>query len=258
MPTSDRPDWVLQAIKYFLAQDYPNLELIIVDASPDHRLAPLPDDSRIRRHRIPARSRIGTMRNMACDLANGEIVIHWDDDDWYAPTRVSAQVQPIVEGDADMTALHDTRFFELDSWRFWRCTPALHGRLFVRDVHGGTLAFRRPLRGANCRYPDISLGEDAWFLQRAIAQGARLRRISGASLFLYLRHGTNAWAFPCGSYLDPRGWCPGAPSSLAARRWAMESGAPLNAATRAECSAIQRSRSARPASVFESKNTTDC
>jgi glycosyltransferase involved in cell wall biosynthesis len=206
MPTCGRPEWVGQAIRYFQRQDYPNLELVIIDASPDDALAPLPDDPRIRRERITAGVSIGAMRNRACELARGEIVVHWDDDDWYAPSRVSAQVKPILEGEADITGLTDTRFFELDSWRFWRCTPQLHRRLFVQDVHGGTLAFRRSLHGARCRYPELSLAEDAWFLHQAVTGGARLIRVAGADLFVYLRHGENAWRFPCGTYLDAKGW----------------------------------------------------
>ena len=206
MPTSGRPEWVAQAIRYFQRQDYPNLELVIVDAGDDPALASLPDDPRIRRERILKSVSIGAMRNRACELARGEIVMHWDDDDWYAPARVSAQVKPILEGRADITGLTDTRFFELQSWRFWRCAPQLHKRLFVQDVHGGTLAFRRSLFGARCRYPDLSLAEDAWFLHQAVSAGARLTRVPGADLFVYLRHGANAWRFPCGTYLDARGW----------------------------------------------------
>ena len=219
MPTSGRPEWVQQAIRYFQRQDYPNLELVIVDASGDAALAPLPDDARIRRERIPCGASIGAMRNRACELARGEIVVHWDDDDWYAPTRVSAQVKPILDGHADITGLTDTRFFELQGWRFWSCAPHLHRRLFVQDVHGGTLAFRRSLFGARCRYPELSLAEDAWFLHQAVSAGARLARVPGPHLFVYLRHGANAWRFPCGSYLDARGWLEeGEPETLASDR----------------------------------------
>jgi glycosyltransferase involved in cell wall biosynthesis len=206
MPTSGRPEWVSQAIRYFQRQDYPNLELVIVDAAADGSAATIPDDPRIRHHRIPPRRSIGAMRNVACELAHGDIIVQWDDDDWYAPGRVAAQVRPILEGRADLTGLTDTRFLELTTGRFWQCTPRLHRRLFVQDLHGGTLAFRRRLLSANCRYPDLSLAEDAWFLQAAVAAGARVERIPGADLFVYVRHSGNAWAFACGSYLDPSGW----------------------------------------------------
>ena len=216
MPTNGRPDWAQQAIRYFQNQDYPNLELVIVDASAGDAASPIRDDPRIRLHRIQSRCTIGAMRNMACELSRGDIIIHWDDDDWYGPNRVTAQVQPILDGQADITALNESMFFELDCWRFWRVTPELHRRLFVLDVHGGTLAFRRSFFGGVCRYPDQSLAEDAAFLQRAVCQGARLKSISAEGLFIYLRHAANAWAFPCGTYLDATGWRVGTePAALA-------------------------------------------
>ena len=206
MPTSGRPEWLAQAIRYYQRQDYPNRELVIVDAGAESANAIIPDDPSIRYHRIQARSTIGAMRNTACGLARGDIIIHWDDDDWYAPNRITAQVQPILDDRADITALTGTLFFDLDRWQFWRCAPGLHRRLFLQDVHGGTLAFRRSLFGAPNRYPEVSLAEDAWFLQRAVQQGGRLARLPADGLFVYLRHAGNAWAFRCGAYLDPAGW----------------------------------------------------
>src|SRR5690606_29254483 len=56
------------------------------------------------------------------------------------------------------------------------------------------------------RYPNTSLAEDAAFLTRAVRRGARLLRLDAPGLFVYLRHGGNAWSFACGRHLDPRGW----------------------------------------------------
>jgi glycosyltransferase involved in cell wall biosynthesis len=219
MPTNGRPEWMMQAICYFLRQDYPQRELVIIDASRESLGGMLPADPRIRHIRAPAARSIGAMRNLACEHALGDIVIHWDDDDWYAPNRISTQVRPILDGSADISALHDTCFFDLDTWAFWRCTPEHHRRLFVRDVHGGTLAFRKALFRDGCRYPEVSLAEDAEFLQRALRCGGRLRRLSGEGLFVYLRHGRNAWAFPCGQYLGAAGWLRGTePACLEADR----------------------------------------
>lgn len=97
-------------------------------------------------------------------------------------------------------------FLDLGQWAFWRCTPALHRRLFVDDVHGGTLVYRRTCLESRAKYPDHSLAEDATFLRTAMRKGARLKRIPNDGSFLYLRHGGNASSLPCGTYLDPRGW----------------------------------------------------
>jgi glycosyltransferase involved in cell wall biosynthesis len=153
----------------------------------------------------PAGESIGAKRNRGVELARGEIVAQWDDDDWYAPTRLSAQAAPILSGQADVTALRAEVFFDLDRWEFWACTPVLHRRLFVLDVHGGTLMYRRSVWGPAV-YPAASLAEDAAFLSHAVRRGARLKRLDEPGLFVYLRHGANAWRFVLGHHVDPRGW----------------------------------------------------
>lgn len=207
MATRDRPEFVLQSIRYFERQDYPARELIIIDDGRESLKDKLPDDSRIRYVRLPQKQSIGAKRNLGCELARGSIIAQWDDDDWYASNRLSAQVAPLVSGDADITALRAQVFFDLPRWEFWRCMPELHRRLFVEDVHGGTLVYWRRVWGKEARYPDCSLAEDARFLQRAMRQAFRLKRMQDEGLFVYVRHATNSWSFDCGQFIDKRGWC---------------------------------------------------
>ena len=206
MPTRNRRDWMMQAIAYFRRQHHGERELIIVDDGDVDLGGELRGDSGIRYVHSTRRLSIGAKRNRACELSRGAFIVHWDDDDWYAPGRLSAQIAPLLAGRADITGLSDPRFFQLDRWEFWACTPELHHRLFVRNVHGGTLAFRRHVFERLARYPDASLAEDAVFLNAAMGRGARLQPLPGEGLFLYVRHGGNAWAFSCGHYLDVRGW----------------------------------------------------
>jgi glycosyltransferase involved in cell wall biosynthesis/GT2 family glycosyltransferase len=207
MPTAGRPDFALQAVQYFLAQDYPNTELIVLEDGTSSLAGRLPGDQRIR-HVVTGRAQrsIGAMRNEACQLARGEIVAHWDDDDWYGPGRITRQVAAIGAGEADITALRGSIVFDLAAWRFWRLRPDLHRRLFVRDVHGGTLVYRRSVWEEKARFPDRSLAEDAVFLEQAMGRGARLRALDAAGVFVYVRHGRNAWQFACGLMGDPAGW----------------------------------------------------
>jgi predicted O-methyltransferase YrrM len=127
MPTRGRGDYVLQAVRYFLRQDYPARELIIVDDDTQDLTPRLPADPRIRYLRTPPGLSIGAKRNRACRLATGEIIAQWDDDDWYGPQRLSAQAAPLLAGQADITGLETGVFFELERWRFWRCTPRCTG-----------------------------------------------------------------------------------------------------------------------------------
>ena len=206
MPTGNRREWALQAVGYFLRQDYPRRELVIVDDGRDELERHLPDDPGIRHVRIPEGSSIGAKRNRACALARGTVMVQWDDDDWHGPARVRDQVEPIRAGAADIVALRDPVFFDLDRWEFWSCSPELHRRIFTLDVHGGTLAFRRSVWERLATYPDISLAEDAAFLRDAARRGARLRRLPSQGRFVYLRHGANSWRLRPGRDGDLAGW----------------------------------------------------
>ena len=56
MPTADRRRFVPQAIRCFLAQDYAEKELVIVDDGADSVADLVPDDPRIRYFRIEERA----------------------------------------------------------------------------------------------------------------------------------------------------------------------------------------------------------
>lgn len=218
MPTRNRPEYVLQSVRYFQRQNYPERELIIIDDGAPGLAEQMPDDPRIRYQHHSQQRSIGAKRNHACALASGEYIAHWDDDDWYSPDRLSAQVAPLANGRADITALLTAEVFDLGTWSFWRCSPDLHRRMFIEDVHGGTLVYRRQIWERTARYPDRSLAEDAALLRQAIRYGARLQRVDGERLFIYLRHGSNSWSFRCGAPEDG-GWLPAAePAQLAPDR----------------------------------------
>jgi O-antigen biosynthesis protein len=209
MPTRNRAEFALHAVELFRRQDYAERELLVVDDGDDDLERRLPEDERIRYMRAPRGESIGAKRNRAIEQARGTFVAQWDDDDWYGPARLSVQLAPLVAGRAELTALTCPLFFELDAWRFWRVTPALHRRLFVGDVHGGTIAFTRRV-WERTRYPNVSLAEDAALLARSRSRGARLERLDGEGHFIYVRHGGNAWRFVCGGHLDHSGWQHGA------------------------------------------------
>jgi glycosyltransferase involved in cell wall biosynthesis len=206
MPTYDRRRFVPQAIKYFLQQDYPNRELIVVDDGTEPAGDLIPQDPSIRYTRLPKKQSIGAKRNLACETARGDIILCWDDDDWYAPHRISYQVTPLLHGKADVTGLDQSLLLSLPTRQFWAYTSQLHARLFVQGIVGGTLAFWKRLWSQGVRFPNASLAEDATFLQILMRRGARLERLANAGMFVYVRHANNSWRFVPGNFLDPKAW----------------------------------------------------
>jgi len=76
MPTCDRLRFVPQALQCFRRQNYSRLELIVVDDGAQSVEPLLPPDPRIRFVRLPNKQCLGAKRNLACAMAQGEVIAH--------------------------------------------------------------------------------------------------------------------------------------------------------------------------------------
>jgi O-antigen biosynthesis protein len=207
MPTCDRRAFIPLALENFRRQDYPRKELVVVDDGGDAVGDLTLGQPDVRYIRLAMRTSIGGKRNLACRQPRGQIIAHWDDDDWYAPDRLRYQVAPIMAGEADLTGLVSDYVLELPGGDFWTTLPHLHRRMFVGDVHGGTLVYRSSLLESGIRYPETNLAEDAALIRQAASRRQRLLRLSNPGVFVYVRHGSNAWGeYAPGTFLDPGGW----------------------------------------------------
>jgi glycosyltransferase involved in cell wall biosynthesis len=162
MPTKDRPAFVVQAIGYFLRQDYPHRELVIVDDG-IHPVGDLvPADPRIRYLRLDRPHRLGAKRNLACQASRGELIAHWDDDDWMRADRLSRQVSALTASEADVCGLSELLCLRPLAGDAWRYRPA---PLDPPWLAGATLLFRRSAWQTQ-PFPEIDVGEDTTFIRR--------------------------------------------------------------------------------------------
>jgi ADP-heptose:LPS heptosyltransferase len=185
MPTADRRHFVPEAIRLFLAQDHTDKELVILDDGTDAVADLVPADPRIRYLRETPRAPVGAKRNRACAAAHGEIIVHWDDDDWYAPWRLSYQVRALQNAAADACGLDRVLYRDEADGAAWEYVWPQHGGAWL---HGATLCYRRALwqRGG---FPAIAVGEDTQFL-RAHA-GARLLALPRTGFYVGRIHAAN-------------------------------------------------------------------
>lgn len=95
MPTRNRRLFVQQAIRLFQEQDYPNRELVIFEDGDEFNWEIALG---LNYHYVPGRMSIGEKRNRACQIARGDILCFWDDDDYYGPQRLSLQAAPLLPG----------------------------------------------------------------------------------------------------------------------------------------------------------------
>lgn len=91
-PTHDRPEFIQTAAKYFKWQTYHDLEWIIVEDGEGSVQHLLPHDPRIKYFHVDGEHFIGSLRNLCAEHASGELIMHHDDDDAYAPFRVQHQL----------------------------------------------------------------------------------------------------------------------------------------------------------------------
>ncbi|MDT7604354.1 MAG: hypothetical protein QOF61_2351 [Acidobacteriota bacterium] len=185
MPTADRRPFVARAVEYFLRQDYPNKELIVVDDGAEAVADLMPVDERVRYFRLDRKLTVGAKRNFACEQARGEIVAHWDDDDWHAPRRLSYQVGSLVREGAQVCGIRTLLFYDVRSGRAWQYVYPASRKVWVS---GSSLCYRRAFWERN-RFREINVGEDARFVWES--RGGRIVALDDSTFHVGIIHGSN-------------------------------------------------------------------
>jgi glycosyltransferase involved in cell wall biosynthesis len=159
MPTCNRRRFVPFAIHYFLTQDYPNKELIILDDGDDPVEDLVPDNTLIRYIRIEKKLTLGRKLNMGCNLAEGEMIAHWDDDDWYAAGRITSQVECLEQTGRRLCGINDLLYHNLVSQESFNYKYPAHLRTWLS---GSSLFYKKGL-WENNKFADINVGMDGLF-----------------------------------------------------------------------------------------------
>jgi hypothetical protein len=162
-----------EAIESFLRQDYPNKELLLLNDCEGQVL--LFDHPRVRIFNIPNRyPTLGDKRRALAELATGDFIAPWDDDDISLPWRLSLSVERI--GDAGY----------YNPQRYWYSEPdGLHHDHGVGNSHISSLYSRAAFK-ASGGYPSLTLGEDQVMHQNLMTKlprrDLRVRELGTADL----------------------------------------------------------------------------
>jgi glycosyltransferase involved in cell wall biosynthesis len=159
MPTADRREFVPAALRCFFGQTYPERELVIVDDGARPVADLIPDDARVRYVRLDRRTVLGTKRNIAAENARGDVLVHWDDDDWSHPARLARQAAALSD-QVDVCGLNDLYWWEPAGPRAWRYRHPSRRRPWVA---GNTLAYRTQAWRRSPFRP-LAVGEDTAFV----------------------------------------------------------------------------------------------
>jgi glycosyltransferase involved in cell wall biosynthesis len=103
MPTHNRADRLMWALRSVLDQDHRSIEVIVVDDGSRDRtrevLAAV-DDPRLRPIHLSPNGGVAAARNAGIAAATGRWVAFIDDDDYWLPTKLSAQIEAMRSTDA--------------------------------------------------------------------------------------------------------------------------------------------------------------
>lgn len=186
---------LVESVRCFAHQTHPARELVVVhdgdrrfDADVCAVVAAEAPGLPTSVHKV-RRGPLGALRNRSVDVATGEILCQWDDDDLSHPTRIETQVQRLESAGAEACLLTEQlHLFEPDAelrWDDWSVER------FPMCFVAGTLLARRSTLP---RYPRRRLGEDTPVVTALVAAGHRVTGVQGRGwLHVYVFHDANAW-----------------------------------------------------------------
>jgi glycosyltransferase involved in cell wall biosynthesis len=153
MPTCNRQGLIPVALKSYLSQDWPDKELVVIDDGTEavERLVKqlVPDAVYVH---LSEKQVIGTKRNLACEAAAGEVICHFDDDDWSAAARIRDQATRLLESGKQMTGYHSITYW--DGARAYRYVSAV-----PQYAVGTSMCYRKSFWETH-RFPAKSYAED--------------------------------------------------------------------------------------------------
>ena len=154
---------VERAMRSFAAQTYPNRCLLLYDTGelalrgvwPDMLI---PTGAVYVRTVRPAGAKLGDLRNLANEAATGEILLHWDSDDWSHPLRIEEQVFDLIAAEcADATGYNDLLAWNSGDPRHEPGAWLYQGR--PNYMVGTSLCYWRQT-WRNKPFPSLNSGED--------------------------------------------------------------------------------------------------
>ena len=104
---------------------------------------------------------IGKKRNILCEAAEGEIIVHFDSDDCYSPNYISKAVAHLLSSGANITGLSSAYFYDTTGQLYdW---TSKHQQPYVIEA---TMCYYKSM-WANNPFPNTSQGEGRQFLGNA-------------------------------------------------------------------------------------------
>jgi len=210
-PTFGRDGYLARTLRWVFEQTYTNLEWLVLDDSPQpSRFLATNSDPRIRYSHSANRLSIGEKRNRLVEEARGNVIVHFDDDDYYAPRFVETMLGCLERNGGDFVNLSSWYLYDMrhEFFGYWdlKLITGLHFMCYADGLkigsfaahnnaalvnnhlgYGFTYAYRKKVWTAG-PFPSINWGEDMQFVMAAMGK-FQLSSVSDSSgLVLHVLH----------------------------------------------------------------------
>lgn len=206
VPVYNGEKYIRKCIESLLAQDFKDIEVIIVDDGSTDKTANICSEYKDERIRVIHQENKGVSeaRNIGLSAATGDVILFVDVDDWVEPTFVSKMMEPFYDQNISMTACKLIReyteqsiptFLSKDFIGKISCNDAIRAVLLPKGIEGylWNKAFRRSTI-INIRIQfdkNISICEDVKFVISYILK-SKMAYIIDECLYHYVQHEESA------------------------------------------------------------------
>ncbi len=216
VPTYNRAEYYTKLYQCFQHQTYADRELLIYDDSPERStFFDEKGQDNVKYFHSEQRLTIGEKRNYLIEQAEGEVIVHFDDDDFYSPQYIDFMVN-LLGDDHDLAKLSGWFVYQVENnfLGYWdtdndseACylvapsTPVkcvnLKDKASSLTGFGFSYVYKKKIY-EKVQYDAINFGEDNQFMMACFEQGYELKYADDpGGLVLHIIHLSNtSRAFP--------------------------------------------------------------
>ena len=203
MVTSGRFEHLKKSLQCYLNQTYKNREMVIISQGNDeanckieHYISTLGLDD-ITFIKAPQSLTLGSMRNLSIEVAVGDIICQWDDDDLYHQDRIITQYRELRKNSANIASVYSSflKYFKNSAevyWCDWSGEPILSHKFLC----GSVMFFKKAFHMYNVFYPETGgqchVEEDLNVLEKLTHKGDVVP-VHDGNQYVYVFHGENTY-----------------------------------------------------------------
>lgn len=199
--TTGRVELVKRAVACYLSQTYHNRNMVILSqGDPESNEAikqHVADHKDILFLSAPTNLSLGAMRNAAVELATGEVICQWDDDDLYHPDRLMTQYKALLCHKQNVASVYTEflKYFRTTGEMYW-CDWIGEPMPASKFLSGSIMFYKREFHRFPLFYPQSgsqsNVEEDLNVLQKLLSIGA-VEPVRCGYQYIYVYHGSNTY-----------------------------------------------------------------